>query len=44
MKGFSRRLSICSNIYKIMDDYDDREEFEEIRTFFTFIAQIFYRY
>ena len=44
MKGFSRRLSICSNIYKIMDDYDEREEFEEIRTFFSFIAQIFCNY
>ena len=33
LKGFSRLLSICSNIYKIMDDYDT-EEFEEISRFF----------
>ena len=44
MKGFSRLLSICSNIYKIMDDYDECEEFGEIRTFFSFIAQIFCNY
>ena len=41
LKGFSRLYSICLNIYKIMDDYEDCEEFDEIRTFFSYIAQIF---
>ena len=44
LKGFSRLLSICSNIYKIMEDYEECEEFEEIRSFFSFIAQIFCNY
>ena len=44
LKGFSRLLSICSNIYKIIDDYEDCEEFEEIRRFFSYVAQIFCRY
>ena len=44
LKGFSRLLSICSNIYKIMDDYEDCEEFEELRKFFSFLAQIFCNY
>ena len=34
LKGFSRLYSICLNIYKIMNDYEDCEEFGEIRTFF----------
>ena len=44
MKGFSRLLLICSNIYKIIDDYEDCEEFEEIRRFFSYIAQMFCSY
>ena len=44
LKGFSRLLSICSNIYKIIDDYEDCEEFEELRRFFSFLAQIFCKY
>ena len=31
LKGFSRLLSICLNVYKIIDYYEDCEEFEEIR-------------
>ena len=44
LKGFSRLLSICLNIYKIIDYYEDCEEFEEIRTFFSFVAQILCNY
>ena len=44
LKGFSRLLSICSNIYKIMNDYEDCEEFDEIRTFFSYVNQIFCNY
>ena len=44
LKGFGRLLSICSNIYKIIDDYEDCEEFEELRRFFSYIAQILCRY
>ena len=43
LKGFSRLLSICSNIYKIMDDYDT-EEFEEKSRSFSYVAQIFCNY
>ena len=41
LKGFSRLLSICSNIYKIIDDYEDCEEFEELRRFFYFFSSDF---
>ena len=44
LKGFNRLLSICSNIYKIVEDYEDDEEFEELNTFFSFLAQIFCNY
>ena len=44
LKGFSRLYSICLNISKIMNDYEDCEEFDEIRTFFSYIAQILCRY
>ena len=44
LKGLSRLLSICSNIYKIMDDYEDCEEFNELRRFFSYVAQIFCNY
>ena len=44
LKGFSRLLSICLNIYKIIDFYEDCEEFEEIRKFFSFVAQILCNY
>ena len=44
LKGFSRLLSICKNIYKIMDDYEDCEEFKEIRIFYSYVTQIFCRY
>ena len=44
LKGFSRLLSICKNIYKIMDDYEDCEEFKEIRIFYSHVTQIFCRY
>ena len=40
-KGFSRLYSICLNIEKIIKDYDDSEEFDEIHTFFCFVNQIF---
>ena len=41
LKGFSRLYSICLNIEKIMKDYDDSEEFDEIRKFFSFVGKIF---
>ena len=41
LKGFSRLLSICSNIYKIIDDYEDCEEFGELRRFFYFFSSDF---
>ena len=44
LNGFSRLLSICSYIYKIIDDYEDCEEFEELIRFFSFLAQIFCNY
>ena len=44
LKGFSRLLSIRKNIYKIMDDYEDCEEFKEIRFFYSYVTQIFCRY
>ena len=44
LKGFSRLYSICLNISKIMNDYEDCEEFDEIRTFFSYITQILCRY
>ena len=44
LKGFSRLLSICLNIEKIIDYYEDCEEFEEIRKFFSFVSQIFCNY
>ena len=44
LKGFSRLLSICENIYKIVDDYEDCEEFEEIRKFYSWLVQILCKY
>ena len=44
LKGFSRLYSICLNISKIMNDYEDCEEFDEIRTFFSYVSQIFCNY
>ena len=44
LKGFTRLLSIFENIYIIMKDYDDSEEFDEIKTFYSYIAQITTRY
>ena len=44
LKGFSRLYSIFLNIYKIMDDYEDCEEFDEIRTFYCYVTQIFCDY
>ena len=44
LKGFSRLYSICLNINKIMNDYEDCEEFDEIRTFFSYVSQIFCNY
>ena len=41
LKGLSRLYSICLNIEKIMKDYDDSVEFDEIRKFFSFVGQIF---
>ena len=32
LKGFSRLLSIFKNIYFIMKDYEDSEEFNEINS------------
>ena len=40
LKGFTRLLSIFENIYFIMKDYDDTEEFDEIRSFYSYIAEI----
>ena len=44
LKGFSRLYSICLNIYKIMNDYEDCEEFGEIRKFFSYTAYILSKY
>ena len=41
LKGFSRLYSICLNIYKIMDDYEDCEELMKYVHFFSYIAQTF---
>ena len=40
LKGFSRLLSIIKNIYKIMDVYEDCEEFKEIISFYSYVTQI----
>ena len=44
LKGFSRLLSIFKTIYLIMKDYDDSEEFDEIKPFYSYIAQILCEY
>ena len=44
MKGFSRLLSIFKNIYFIVKDYEDSEEFDEIKPFYSFMTQILCRY
>ena len=44
LKGFSRLLSIFKNIYFIMKDYEDSEEFDEIKAFYSYISQIFCNY
>ena len=44
LKGFTRLLSIFENIYFIMKDYDDSEEFDEIKPFYSYIAQILCSY
>ena len=44
LKGFTRLLSIFENIYFIMKDYDDSEEFDEIKPFYSYIAQILCEY
>ena len=44
LKGFSRLLSIFKNIYYIMKDYKDCEEFEDLHTFYSYITQIFCKY
>ena len=44
LKGFTRLLLIFENIYFIMKDYDDSEEFDEIKPFYSYIAQILCSY
>ena len=44
LKGFSKLLSIFKTIYLIMKDYDDSEEFDEIKPFYSYIAQILCEY
>ena len=44
LKGFSRLLSIFKNIYFIVKDYEDSEEFDEIKPFYSFMTQILCRY
>ena len=44
LKGFTRLLSIFESTYLIMKDYDDIEEFDEIRSFYSHIAQITIRF
>ena len=44
LKGFTRLLSICKNIYKIMNDCEVYGDFEEVRDFYSYITQIFCRY
>ena len=38
LKGLSRLLSLVQNFYKIIDYYEDCEEFKEIRIFFLFFC------
>ena len=44
LKGFSRLLSIFKTIYFIMKDYEDSEEFDEIKEFYSYTTQIFCNY
>ena len=44
LKGFTRLLSIFETIYLITKDYDDCEEFEEIKPFYSYMTQILCRY
>ena len=44
LKGFTRLLSIFKTIYLIMKDYVDSEEFDEIKPFYSYIAQILISY
>ena len=44
LKGLSRFLSIVENLYKILEYYEEKEEFEDIITFFSYISQIFNNY
>ena len=44
LKGFTRLLSIFENIYFIMKDYDDSEEFDEIKPFYSYITHILFSY
>ena len=41
LKGFSRLLSIFKTIYLIMKDYDDSEEFDEIKPFYSYLCSMF---
>ena len=44
MKGLSRFLSIVENFYKVSEYYEEKEEFEDIIKFFSYISQIFNNY
>ena len=40
LKGLSRFLSILENFYKVLEYYEDKEEFKDIISFFSYISQI----
>ena len=44
LKGLSRFLSIVENFYKVLEYYEEKEEFKDIIEFFRYISQIFNNY
>ena len=44
LKGFSRLLSIFKNIYKIVEDYEDFDDFAYLLKFYSYVTQIFCKY
>ena len=44
LKGYSRLFSIFHNIYFIMKEYEDIEEFVDLFKFYSYVTQIFCRY
>ena len=44
LKGLSRFLSIVENFYKVLEYYEEKEEFKDIIEFFSYISKIFNNY